>query len=135
MTADAGRFHASWLREITDSHGDLGENEWSVFGEFAKNPSDQNNYLFVEAEGKGHFVGVNYYVDNPGPMWYGEGDDMWMVDGEPWPGSLHGTGTEDFFNSSWCPNELYQHPYFGYARITEKPGWMGRRIPSILKNP
>ena len=126
MPADAGRFHAWWHREITDSHGDLGENEWSVFGEFAKNPSDQNNYLFVEAEGKGHFVGVNYYVDNPGPMWYGEGDDMWMVDGEPWPGSLHGTGTEDFFNSSWCPNELYQHPYFGYARITEKPGWMGR---------
>jgi hypothetical protein len=59
-------------------------------------------------------------------MWYGEGDDMWLIDGEAWPGSLHGTGTEDMFNSSWCPNELYQHPYFGYARIPDKLGFMGR---------
>ena len=59
-------------------------------------------------------------------MWYGEGDDMWTIDGESWPGSLHGTGTEDFFNSSWCPNEIYQHPFFGYARVPSKLGWMGR---------
>lgn len=126
MPPDAGRFHAWWNRELTDSHGSLGENEWEIFATFAKNPTDKYNYLFADIEGKGHFVGINYFVDNPGPMWYGEGDDMWLVDGEPWPGSLHGTGTEDFFNSSWCPNELYQHSYFGYARIPNKLGWMGR---------
>jgi len=122
---DYGRFHAWWNREITDPGVD-GENEWQTLKPFDKNPSDKDNYLFAEIEGKGHFVGINYYVDNPGPMWYGEGDDMWMVDGEPWPGSLHGTGTEDFFNSSWCPNEIYQHPYFGYAKVPNKLGWMGR---------
>lgn len=126
MPPEAGRFHAWWNREITQPHGDLGENEWATFAPYAENPTDEHNYLFADIEGKGHFVGLNYYVDNPGPMWYGEGDDMWMVDGEPWPGSLHGTGTEDFFNSSWCPNEIYLHPYFGYARIPQKLGWMGR---------
>lgn len=126
MPLEAGRFHAWWNREITQPHGDLGENEWATFAPYAENPTDEHNYLFADIEGKGHFVGLNYYVDNPGPMWYGEGDDMWMVDGEPWPGSLHGTGTEDFFNSSWCPNEIYLHPYFGYGRIPQKLGWMGR---------
>ncbi|WP_274652355.1 glycoside hydrolase family 172 protein [Paenibacillus humicola] len=121
-----GRFHAWWNREITEVHPEEGETEWGVVAEQGPNQSDRSNYVFADIEGGGHFVGINYFVDSPGPMWYGEGDDMWMVDGEPWPGSLHGTGTEDFFNSSWCPNELYAHPYFGYARIPGKLGWMGR---------
>lgn len=122
---DAGRFHAWWNREITQSAQDI-ENEWNTIEQEYINASDVENYLFAEIEGKGHFVGVNYFVDNPGPIWYGEGDDMWLVDGEPWPGSLHGTGTEDFFNSSWAPKEIYQHPYFGYARVSDTLGWLGR---------
>lgn len=121
----AGRFHAWWNREITAPERDL-ENEWSLFEKDFENPSWDHNYVFADIEGKGHFVGINYFVDNPGPMWYGEGDDMWQIDGEPWPGSLHGTGTEDFFNTSWCPRDTYQHPYFGYAKVSTKLGWMGR---------
>lgn len=122
---DWGRFHAWWNRELTDP-GPEGENEWSVLGPEAKNPSDKNNYLFLEAEGHGHFVGVNYYVDCPSPIWYGEGDDMFLIDGEEWPGSLHGTGTEDYFCSSWCPKEPYSHPFFGYPRVNDREGWLGR---------
>jgi hypothetical protein len=59
-------------------------------------------------------------------MWYGEGDDLFQVDGEAWPGSLHGTGTEDYFNTSWSPDNLYQHPFFGYARVDGETGWLGR---------
>jgi hypothetical protein len=84
------------------------------------------NYFIANIEGKGHFVGINYYVDSPSPIWYGEGDDMFFIDGEKWPPSLHGTGTEDFFNSSWCPKEIYMHPYFGYARVNNETGWLGR---------
>lgn len=120
-----GRFHAWWNRELTDPAPD-GENEWSTLGAEPKNPSDRQNYLFFEAEGHGHYVGVNYYVHCPTPMWYGEGDDMFLIDGEPWPGSLHGTGTEDYFNTSWCPKEPYQHPYFGYGRLNNETGWLGR---------
>lgn len=122
---DVGRFHAWWNRELTDPGPD-GENEWRTLGAEPKNPSDRWNYLFFEAEGHGHFAGVNYYVHCPTPMWYGEGDDMFLIDGEAWPGSLHGTGTEDYFNTSWCPKELYQHPYFGYGRLNHETGWLGR---------
>lgn len=131
---DQGRFHAWYHQELTWPESDLGdvENEWEVFGPFPKNPSDQFNYLFCEPEGKGHFVGVNYYINSPSPIWYGEGDDMFLVDGEPWPGSAHGTGTEDYFNQSWCPDEHYCHPYFGTARAPGRVndnarfGWLGR---------
>jgi hypothetical protein len=126
MPSSMGRFHASWRREVTGVHPEVGENEWSVLAPQLGNPSVEHNYVFADIVGSGHFVGINYYVDNPGPMWYGEGDDMWLIDGEDWPGSMHGTGTEDFFNSSWCPNESYAHPFFGYAKLPDKLGWMGR---------
>ena len=122
-----GRFHAWWHRELTEpATPEEGENEWDTLGEHSPNPTGDENYVFADIIGKGHFVGVNYYVDSPTPMWYGEGDDMFFIDGEPWPPSLHGTGTEDFFNSSWCPKELYTHPYFGYARVNNETGFLGR---------
>ena len=126
ISEDTGRFHAWWNREITKPALDI-ENEWGLLGEPAKNASVDENYSFADIEGKGHFVGLNYYVQNPGPMWYGEGDDMWLIDGEGWPGSLHGTGTEDFFNTSWAPNKVYIHPYFGCAKApVGRGGWMGK---------
>jgi hypothetical protein len=33
--------------------------------------------------------------------WWGEGDDMIVVDDEPWPPRLHGTGSEDYFGHAW----------------------------------
>ncbi|MCU6710933.1 DUF2961 domain-containing protein [Paenibacillus sp. J5C_2022] len=122
---NAGRFHAWWNRKVTAPVHDI-ENEWGTLGPEFLNPSDKDNYLFAEIEGEGKLVGIHYFVDNPGPMWYGEGDDMFLIDGEAWPGSLHGTGTEDFFNTAWCPKENYQHPYYGIARVNEHMGWMGR---------
>jgi len=135
IPADMGRFHAWYHQELTTPDSDTGdvENEWQIFDKFANNPDDRHNYLFCEpAGGAGHFVGVNYYINCPTPVWYGEGDDMFLVDGEPWPGSAHGTGTEDYFNQSWCPDEHFLHPYFGAARspgrLNDSPrfGWLGR---------
>jgi hypothetical protein len=125
LPADLGRFHAWYNHQLTEAPPE-GENEWSVLGPQGKNTTGDRNYLIADIVGKGHYVGVNYYVDNPSVMWYGEGDDMFFVDGEPWPPSLHGTGTEDYFNTSWSPNALFQHPYFGYARIPSGTGWLGR---------
>jgi hypothetical protein len=120
-----GRFHA-WYNHSLTAAAPYGENEWSVLGPQAKNTTGDRNYVFADIVGKGHYVGVNYYVDNPSPMWYGEGDDMFFIDGEPWPPSLHGTGTEDYFNTSWSPNVLFQHPYYGFARANGGTGWLGR---------
>lgn len=128
LVQESGRFHAFWNRQMPGPEwgDDDRENEWETLGKQPVNPSDSKNHIFVRAVGKGHYVGVNYYVDCPTTMWYGEGDDMFLVDGENWPGSLHGTGTEDYFNSSWCPKELYSHPFFGYARVNNETGWLGR---------
>ncbi len=121
---DMGRFCAWYNHELTEA-ADEGENEWGLLGEPGKNPQGQDNYLIADIKGKGHFVGVNYYVHSPTPMWYGEGDDMIFIDGDKRP-TLHGTGTEDYFNTSWCPKTAFTHPYYGYARLNDDIGWLGR---------
>ena len=94
LPKDVGRFHAWYNREITNPVKDP-----KTGGEIA-NIDGKENYVFADIKGKGHFIGLNYYVQNPSTAWYGEGDDMWFIDGEKIP-SMVGTGTEDFFNTSW----------------------------------
>lgn len=125
LPQDMGRFHAWYNHELTEAPPE-GENEWALLNPQKKNTTGDKNYLILDAAGKGHYVGVNYFVHSPGPIWYGEGDDMFFIDGESWPGSLHGTGTEDYFNTSWSPKELFQHPFYGYARVNDDIGWLGR---------
>jgi len=60
-----------------------------------------NNYVILEAEGKGHYIGCNLSVGNFHGTWWGEGDDMIWVDGYKWPPDLHGTGSEDYLNQAW----------------------------------
>ena len=124
LPEDMGRFCAWYNHELTEAL-ESGENEWNSLGEQGKNPTGEDNYLFLDVKGKGHYVGVNYFVHSPGPMWYGEGDDMIFIDGDKEP-TLHGTGTEDYFNTSWCPKTLFTHPYYGYGRVNNDIGWMGR---------
>jgi hypothetical protein len=123
LPENSGRFHAWYNHEVTKALPD-GENEWGLLGEPGKNLNGKDNYLFADIKGKGQFVGVNYYVNCPTTMWYGEGDEMVFIDGDSVP-AFNGTGTEDFFNTSWCPKELYQHPYFGYPRVNNETGWLG----------
>ena len=117
LPVGSGRFHAWYNHELTEALPE-GETEWGLV-------DGANNYLFADIKGKGHFVGINYYVHSPSTMWYGEGDDMIFIDGEE-KASLLGTGTEDFFNTSWCPKTLFNHPYYGYARVNNDNGWLGR---------
>lgn len=124
LPKDIGRFHAWYNHNLTEALPE-GETEWGVTGAQKPNTTGERNYVFMETQGKGHFVGINYYVHCPTPMWYGEGDDMWFIDGEKVP-SLIGTGTEDFFNTAWCPKEAFSHPYFGYPRVNNDIGWLGR---------
>ena len=119
-----GRFHAWYNHELTDALPE-GETEWGLVGAQANNTDGDGNYVFADIKGEGHFVGINYYVHSPSPMWYGEGDEMIFIDGEE-KASLLGTGTEDFFNTSWCPKTIFSHPYYGYARVNYDNGWLGR---------
>ena len=124
LPPDLGRFHAWYNHQLTHAPAE-GENEWELLGPQGKNLDGRGNYVFADIKGRGHLVGVNYYVNSPGPMWYGEGDEMVFIDGEALP-SINGTWTEDYFNTSWSPKELFQHPYFGYARVNGETGWLGR---------
>jgi len=64
------------------------------------NPDGTDNYVWMEATGRGHFVGVTMSVTENSDGWWGEGDDMFFVDGEKIP-SINGTGTEDYFLGAW----------------------------------
>jgi len=86
-----GRFHAKWRRE-NPCDGQQGA---------AVNLDGKGNYLIMQAEGRGHYVGCNLSVHNLGGGWWGEGDDMFFIDGDTWPPSLHGTGSEDYFCHAW----------------------------------
>jgi hypothetical protein len=124
LPEDLGRFH-TWYNHKLTLAPEQGENEWQIMRPDEENRHPERNYLFADVKGKGQFVGINYYVQSPSPMWYGEGDDVFFIDGDTIP-TLHGTGTEDYFNTSWCPREIYAHPYFGYARVSKETGWIGR---------
>jgi hypothetical protein len=50
---------------------------------------------------------------------------MIFVDDEPFPPSLHGTGSEDYFNTSWCPTQEYSAPYHGIT-MPGGPNWSGK---------
>ena len=117
LPEDVGRFHAFWNRENPCDGIDYSEYDNSVHQGGGRNPSADGNYLILDTSGAGHYVGCHLDIENlrdtDDHNWYGEGDDMIFIDGEPFPPSLHGTGTEDFFNTAWCPNERYDSPYHG----------------------
>jgi hypothetical protein len=69
------------------------------------------DYLILDAEGEGHYVGTVMSARSRSPFWFGEGDAKFYVDGDTKP-TIQGTGTEDYFLMAWGLNEgLY--PYFG----------------------
>ena len=48
---------------------------------------------------------------------------MIFIDGEPWPPRLHGTGTEDYFNTAFCPKQEYSAPYHGITVYSGNEAW------------
>ncbi|MDX8500919.1 DUF2961 domain-containing protein [Mesorhizobium sp. VK4C] len=155
---DLGRFHAQYRQERPEGMAETGlSNEQFLFG--GENTDGKDNYTILEAEGRGHYVGVLFSVCSHRRSaqwdWYGEGDDMIFIDGEPglsvpvrkpdpriaqqvalieprgesapgandaWPPTLHGTGTEDYFNTAWCPTQDYSAPYHGVI-AAGGPNW------------
>ena len=69
------------------------------------------DYLVLETEGKGHYVGTVLSVRTRSPSWFGEGDEKIYIDGEAVPG-IWGTGTEDYFLCAWGLKTT-STPYFG----------------------
>jgi hypothetical protein len=93
--SETGRFHARWRHDRT---------------------MPGSNYTILEARGTGHYVGCNLNMQGVRPFsfWFLEGDEMIYVDGESHPPKIHGTGTEDYFNSGWYfLKGTFAGPYHG----------------------
>ena len=100
---EAGYFHAEFRREnpfggwgpeirVNAPEANIANKEHTAWG---------NNYVILETQGRGHYIGCNISVTNFQGTWWGEGDDMIWVDGYKWPPELHGTGSEDYLNQAW----------------------------------
>lgn len=103
LPEEAAYFHCQWRRanpfpgwapeiRVNDPHVNI-----PCYGE--------DNYVILEAKGRGHYIGCNISVTNFQGTWWGEGDDMIFVDGEKFPPSLHGTGSEDYLNQAYGMQE------------------------------
>jgi len=92
-------FHAQY-RQAAPNQG--WTTQWKSNGDMdsKKNLEGEGNYIWMEATGRGHFVGVTMSVLQNQDKWFGEGDDMFFVDGEKLP-SINGTGSEDYFLGAW----------------------------------
>jgi hypothetical protein len=116
-TEKQARFCCWWNHQLT------------VASDEGKNLDGKNNYLFCDAVGKGQLVGVFLHIQALQTGWWGEGDDMYFIDGDKKP-TLNGTGLEDYFCSAWNFNGIdhtYSFPYFGYTRKgNAHPDYTGR---------
>ena len=103
LPADSAYFHAEFHREnpfggwgheilVNTPEADIVNKERLAW---------ENNYVILQASGRGHYIGCNISVTNFQGTWWGEGDDIIWVDGYKWPPDLHGTGSEDYLNQAW----------------------------------
>lgn len=83
------------------------------------------DYLVLETEGRGHYVGTVLSVQARSPYWFGEGDARIYVDGDTLP-TIQGTGTEDYFLSAWGLDK-HSWPFFGCTVLTDDPSNLGMR--------
>ena len=90
LPADTLYFHAQYRQAVPNK----------AFPDNKINLEGKENYVWMEATGRGHFAGVTMSVIENQDGWWGEGDDMFFVNGEKLP-SINGTGSEDYFLGAW----------------------------------
>ncbi len=126
-----GYFHAQWRRQNPTAGWGDDERRFSGDPAYARevfatpNQTGENNYVILDALGRGHYVGCNLNIDcfrRAKNDWYGEGDDMIFIDGDEKP-TLHGTGTEDYFNTAFGPAEEFSAPYHGLPLTSGTDEW------------
>ncbi|MDP8244899.1 MAG: DUF2961 domain-containing protein [Candidatus Hinthialibacter antarcticus] len=94
-------FHARYQQAVPNAEADLK----------GVNLDGKSNYVLLETRGKGKYVGSVLNVQTNQDGWFGEGDDMFFIDGAEQP-RLSGTGTEDYFSDAWGFRE-FAYPFYG----------------------
>lgn len=95
-------FHAQY-RQAQPNHG--WTNQWYENGDplvnYRRNLDGKDNYVWMEAGGRGQFVGVTMSILQNQDGWWGEGDPMFFIDDPDKPIIPSGTGSEDYFLGAW----------------------------------
>ena len=107
-----GRFHAKWS-----------------MNRFLPERKDRElDYTVLKTEGRGRFLGFDLHINtNVGDKpvhWWGEGDELFFVDGEKFP-STHGTGSEDYFGYAWCRGDYFSRAFHSQNWTTTLRGVPG----------
>ena len=106
-------FHAQY-RQASPNHGWTGE--WYGNGDplvnLKRNLSGDDNYVWFEAKGEGHYIGVTMSVLQNQDGWWGEGNDMFFIDGAALP-AIAGTGSEDYFLGAWDFGSPFSYQLYG----------------------
>ena len=120
LPADTLYFHAQY-RQAQPNRGwtsDWNVN-WDALAWEKPNLDGNDNYVWMEATGRGHFLGVTMSVLQNQDGWWGEGDDMFFIDGEAKP-SIAGTGSEDYFLGAWDFGKPYSYDSYGAPMVGEE---------------
>jgi hypothetical protein len=114
LPADVGYFRAQY-RQATPGRGwtDDWKSDYEPLVNDKKNLAGEGNYIFLEATGKGHFVGATHAVLQNQDGWAGEGDEMIFIDNQERP-TILGTGSEDYYNGAWNFGGLAGAQAFAY---------------------
>jgi hypothetical protein len=101
LPSDTLYFHAQY-RQAQPNHG--WTSDWKTNGQPSinnkPNLTGDDNYVWLDAKGHGQFAGVTMSVLQNQDGWWGEGDDMFFIDGAAAP-TITGTGSEDYFLGAW----------------------------------
>jgi hypothetical protein len=121
LAADTLYFHAQY-RQAQPNHG--WTNQWETNGDSLVNDKanldGKDNYVWLDARGHGQFIGVTMSILQNQDMWWGEGDDMFFIDGAKSP-SIAGTGTEDYFLGAWdFGGQAFSYPLYGAPVVGEE---------------
>lgn len=121
VPADALYFHAQYRQAAPNAAQQLADR---------KNPDGATNYVYCEARGRGHLMGVTLGVVQNAEYWMGEGDDMIFID-DPSKPVIIGTGSEDYFLGSWnfggrMNARAFSHHQYG-APLIQSPERTGGR--------
>jgi hypothetical protein len=117
LPEDIAYFHAEY-RQAAPTPG--WTSEWTLNADkkvdLQPNTDGAKNYVILETEGKGHYVGVTHTIVQNQGDWWGEGDEMMFIDDRPKP-KIIGTGSEDYYLGAWCYGGCGISP-FGTAKPT-----------------
>lgn len=105
LPSDTGYFCAQYRQEFPEQAG--------------------KDYLILDAEGRGHYVGTVMSARSRSPFWFGEGDVRIYIDGDAKP-TIQGTGTEDYFLCAWGLNKCL-YPFFGCTYMSGDADDLGVR--------